>query len=116
MTQEVDWPLQAQKAAEAHLAACEEAQFAWEENADSEVESPASAPFCGCNTCVVREVLFAAWPILEKWAIAEATPTLADTIDAKQFEAMLARLSDEQIGELVGNVLLGRPTTQGEKE
>lgn len=53
----------AQRAAEAHLAACWEAYWAEEEG--REIESPACAPFCGCDTCVVREVLFAAWSFLE---------------------------------------------------
>ena len=56
-----DFGAEAQKAAEAHLAACQEAMFAMEEDVETEVESPASAPFCGCDTCVVREVLYAAW-------------------------------------------------------
>jgi hypothetical protein len=74
-----DWGHLAQKAAEKHLSACMETHFAWEEGDESKV-SPASAPFCGCETCIVREVLYAAWPILEKWALEEATPTVADTI------------------------------------
>lgn len=58
----------AQKAAEAHLAACWEAYWAEEESENLEglPESPACAPFCGCETCIVREVLFAAWPIIEE--------------------------------------------------
>jgi hypothetical protein len=57
----------AQRAAEVHLEACLEAMWEYEENG-VEVESPASAPFCGCNTCVVREVLWAGWQYLEKLA------------------------------------------------
>jgi hypothetical protein len=59
--------IRAQRAAEAHLSACVDALFAESEsdNPDDWPESPASAPFCGCDTCVVREVLFAAWPIIE---------------------------------------------------
>lgn len=55
----------AQQAAEAHLDACEEALWAEEELEDGAElpDSPACAPFCGCQTCVVREVLFAAWPV-----------------------------------------------------
>jgi hypothetical protein len=58
----------AQRAAERHLAACQEAMYESEEEADPDKwpESPASAPFCGCDTCVVREVLYIAWPILEE--------------------------------------------------
>ena len=55
----VDVGVLAQRAAEDHLAACWEALDIME-------ESPASAPFCGCQTCEVREVLYAAWPIFER--------------------------------------------------
>jgi hypothetical protein len=61
----VDYGLEAQRAAEEHLAAC------WEFfNGDYEgvAEDPASAPFCGCPTCEVREVLYAAWPLLQREA------------------------------------------------
>ena len=56
----------AQRAAEAHLAACEEAMYEADCVGEAEVDSPASAPFCGCTTCQVREVLHAAWPIFEE--------------------------------------------------
>ena len=46
-----------QRAAEEHLDACAEALFAMDEG--KEVDSPASAPYCGCETCVVRETLYA---------------------------------------------------------
>ena len=59
-----DYGLAAQRVAEAHLAACSEGLYAEEEGESSDFESPASAPFCGCETCVVREVLYAAWPII----------------------------------------------------
>lgn len=58
----------AQRAAEAHLAACNEAFWAAEEMAGpgwEDIQSPASAPYDACDTCVVREVLHAAWPIIE---------------------------------------------------
>lgn len=52
----------AQKAAEEHLAACESALY-------DEAEMPVTAAlYCGCMTCQVREVLFAAWPIIEDYA------------------------------------------------
>lgn len=65
---ETDYGALAQKAAEEHLSACWEAYWAEEESESLEdlPESPACAPFCGCETCVVREVLFAAWPIIEQ--------------------------------------------------
>lgn len=58
----VDHEALAQRAAETHLAACQEALWAEEEGTD--VESPALGPFCGCDTCIVREILHAAWPHL----------------------------------------------------
>lgn len=64
----MDYGLEAQKAAEAHLAACQEVFWELEEGemTGEESSSPASAPFCNCDTCIVREVLFAAWPIMER--------------------------------------------------
>ena len=49
--------------AEAHLDACYDALVAidLDETDPAEVADPAYGPFCGCNTCVVREVLTAAW-------------------------------------------------------
>lgn len=64
-----DIGIRAQRAAELHLAACMEALSEWEELEDGsiiEIESPASAPFCGCDTCIVREVLWAGWSIMEE--------------------------------------------------
>lgn len=29
-------------------------------------EDPSTAPYCGCETCVIREVLSAAWPVIEE--------------------------------------------------
>lgn len=76
MTDQRDYGLEAQRAAEAHLEACWEALHE-QEDADMAGEWESSAPdrwpvtagpFCGCETCVVREVLFAAWPILTEAA------------------------------------------------
>ena len=65
-----DFGIEAQRAAEAHLAACQEAFWDYEsgEMQGEEDGSPASAPFCNCDTCIVREVLFAAWPIMQQEA------------------------------------------------
>lgn len=65
----VDVGVLAQRAAEKHLIACMEALY--EQDGGNEVESPASGPFCGCETCVIREVLYAAWPIFEEHASAD---------------------------------------------
>ncbi len=56
-----------QAAAERHLAAVWTAFYASEEADDLDIPSPASAPFCGCETCVVREVLAGAWPTIEAY-------------------------------------------------
>lgn len=59
-----DAGIEAQMAAEKHLAACWAAEDACDEGADiGDVDTPACAPFCGCSTCEVREVLYAAWPV-----------------------------------------------------
>ena len=66
-----DVGLLAQDAAEAHLKAIWEAEEAADETGDySSMESPAVGPWDGCETCVVREVLYAAWPFFESDAIA----------------------------------------------
>lgn len=65
----VDYGYAAQVAAEAHLDACEASEEAYEEalmdGVDLDhIDTPASAPYCACQTCMVREVLYAAWPVL----------------------------------------------------
>jgi hypothetical protein len=52
-----------QRASEEHLDACMEAMWGIED--DVYDTSPAMAPFCGCTTCIVREVLYAAWKVLD---------------------------------------------------
>lgn len=56
----------AQRAAEAHLDACNAVNDEYEETGDLAVleRSPAVGPFCACMTCEIREVLAAAWPIV----------------------------------------------------
>jgi hypothetical protein len=71
MTTERDYGFEAHAAAEEHLYACHEALRAEEDDVEG-VDSPASAPFCGCETCEVREILFAAWPFLKLAALAGA--------------------------------------------
>ena len=65
---EGDFGMRAQRAAEEHLEACMMVLWAQDQAPEGMPipESPASAPFCGCDTCVVREVLHAAWTILER--------------------------------------------------
>lgn len=66
---ERDYGLEAHNAAAAHLQEC------WDylsyvnglvetDNVESVGEDPASAPFCGCDTCQIREILWAAWPFV----------------------------------------------------
>ena len=68
-----NYGLEAQQAAETHLAFLELATYENDEEfpalVDVTVES--AGPYCGCTTCVVREVLYAAWPILLEAARAE---------------------------------------------
>jgi predicted Fe-S protein YdhL (DUF1289 family) len=52
-----------QHAAEDHLNACLEALDAYDANV--QVNNPAYGPFCGCNTCVVREILSVTWDLME---------------------------------------------------
>jgi hypothetical protein len=58
-----------QTAAERHLNAVWEAHYAQEEAEDEqeEIPSPAVGPFCGCETCIVREVIAGAWPVIEAY-------------------------------------------------
>jgi hypothetical protein len=55
-----------QRKAEQHLEAC------WEAEWDDAEESPAFAPFCGCTTCIVREVLMSVWEDMASEAGREA--------------------------------------------
>ena len=41
---------------------------AWEFENDENDGSTLSGPFCGCETCVIREALHAAWPYLYRLA------------------------------------------------
>ena len=60
----------AQHVAEARLAAAYESL--WQEEAgvyDTPELDQLSGPFCGCDACVVCEVIDAAWPYLKKLAL-----------------------------------------------
>lgn len=61
-----------QRAGECHLIACEDHEAVCDEIGDpfDWPPSPASAPFCGCEKCVTREVLVGAWPAIEQHIIA----------------------------------------------
>lgn len=72
---------QAQRAAEQRLATCTE--MLWDETDDDGRDRPEwddiSAPYCGCDTCIVREVIDAAWPYLKQLALVVEP---ADTSDS----------------------------------
>ena len=59
--------IRAHEAAMERLRGCWEAMDAENESADPAdwPQSPACAPFCGCEDCTVREVLDATWPVFE---------------------------------------------------
>lgn len=64
-----DWGIEAQAAAELHIGAVWDYLHAMEdEDVDRDGEDPgddpASAPFCGCTTCEVREILHAGAPFI----------------------------------------------------
>ena len=69
----VDLERKAQEAAEARLAYRQAQLYEDEDPAElAEGDEGPSAPFCGCETCIVREVLDAAWPYLREIARLEA--------------------------------------------
>lgn len=82
-----DYPAEAQLAAENHLAAISIHEEAADEalsegkSYDELPDSPAVAPWDGCDTCVVREVLFAGWPYavaeIAAWLEEQGQPNLA---------------------------------------
>jgi len=65
---DIDWGMLAHRNASEHLAACMEALD--REQGGEDVDSPAIAPFCGCETCVVREVLYAGWGTIAQATLA----------------------------------------------
>lgn len=67
-----DWRYDAHYAAVAHLEACMAAEDALD--VGQPLDSPAVGPFCGCDTCSIRETLAAAWP----YAMGEAVDELVN--------------------------------------
>lgn len=104
-----DFGIVAQKAAEAHLQACMDALDA-EQDGD-EIQSPASAPFCGCDTCCVREVLFAAWPFLLK----EAGQELGSFAKSALLGLQTAVMSVELLADGVGAEQEDQPDPDGDQ-
>ena len=76
-----DFGLEAHEAAEKHLRIVQDWNDHWEEHFGDECDCPGgpppepdmAGPFCGCETCVIRETLHAAWPILLEAAKAEVS-------------------------------------------
>ena len=69
----VDAERDAQHAAEARLADVNDRY--WREMDDDDTawdDFDGTAPYCGCDTCLVREILIAAWPALRRAARLEA--------------------------------------------
>lgn len=56
-----------QDAAQQHLDRVWAAFFALEEDPQAVVDNPAVEPFCGCDTCCVRETIAGAWPVIEAY-------------------------------------------------
>ena len=81
---------QAQRAAEERLAACTEMLWHEEEGGDLyDRDHPEwddiSAPYCGCDTCIAREVLDAAWPFMSALAlVVEQADTSDSNSDAER--------------------------------
>lgn len=65
----IDHGHEAQKAAEAHLAGLDECLFQESENGDQPDWPESAGPYCGCQTCIVREILWAGWPHLRMAAL-----------------------------------------------
>lgn len=62
---------EAQQAAEHRLRVCATVLFEDETDEDivpSDAADQLAGPYCGCDTCVVREVVDAAWPWLYRLA------------------------------------------------
>lgn len=70
MTNPIDWGRLAHDAAAEHLDKC------WT-SYDDGADCPSTEPFCGCETCCIRETLAGAWPIIERMIQHEVALALA---------------------------------------
>jgi hypothetical protein len=61
-----DFGTELHRKAEAHLDACDDALYAFEEG-EADVVTPAEGPYCGCRTCIVREVLAVVFDDIAAW-------------------------------------------------
>jgi hypothetical protein len=72
----------------------------YEENEDDEITheeyaqaaEQLAAPYCGCATCVVREVIDAAWPFLAVLAMEQYAAAMADPEVRAQIEEMQKKI------------------------
>lgn len=65
-----DYGYEAQMAAEKHVRACDEALSTMDDGLNIAADWPEdmAGPYCGCEVCVIRETLHAAWPIAMEYA------------------------------------------------
>lgn len=79
----------AQEAAEAHLSALAPySEWADEEDADPDAMPETAGPWCGCDTCQVREAVAAAWPHAIAYA-ADLVASIEGPADAGRCWAVL---------------------------
>lgn len=72
----------------------------YEEDADTDVSeedyqasaAQLSAPYCGCITCVVREVIDAAWPYLSVYAVMQYQDAMSDPEVRAQVDKLAAKV------------------------
>jgi hypothetical protein len=63
-----DWEWHAQRAGERRLMSANDDLWAEDNGEVFDGEDETDGPYCGCDTCVVREVLSAAWPYMYRLA------------------------------------------------
>lgn len=121
----LDLQRKAQHAGEERLEACNSMLWHDEEGYDADGDHPEwdeiAGPYCGCNTCIVREILDAAWPYLREIALmaekadapdsnsgpergAGSTPakgTYSDYHRAKELEQSLRKIYHTVVDEYV---------------
>lgn len=89
----------AQEAAAMRLEDCSTVLL-FEDDADDEITheeyeqaaAQLAAPYCGCTTCVVREIIDAAWPFLSVLAVEQYQLAMNDPEVKAQIEALRERI------------------------
>ena len=69
MTRYEELQMLAQRSAEERLSLAVDS--VWEDDPEHPAYAIMAGPFCGCDTCVVREIIDAAWPFLKEIALME---------------------------------------------